>query len=139
MVRSFSTYWFASLVLALMMLLASISASIAQGAGAERFDGEWKFNLRMRGGNVQCDGVEWKNSTATGGKIVGQLYHGQVGAIPLTGTVSPTGQISIQAFNSFVNGSASGQVEGNTASGKFDAQVDIENCRGTWTATRLEK
>lgn len=117
--------------------LAFREAPAGQGLSLNRFDGRWKFKLRMRGGNVQCDGVEWKNSTVSSGKIVGELYHGQVGSIPLTGTVSPTGQVAIEAYNGFVTGSASGQVDGDTASGKFDARVDIENCRGNWTAARI--
>jgi len=138
MVRIVNTCLLVWLIVA-FIALPTLSVSHAQSTGVDRFDGEWKFKLRMRGGNVQCDGVEWKSSTVSGGKIVGELYHGQVGSIPLTGTVSSTGQISITAYNGFVNGSASGQVVGDTASGKFDARIDIENCRGNWTAARIEE
>ncbi len=119
--------------------IAFRAAPEGQSLALDRFDGTWKFKLRMRGGNIQCDGVEWKNSTVSNGKVKGELYHGQVGSIPVSGTISPTGLVSIQAANGFVNGKADGQVEGDKASGKFDATVDIENCRGTWTAARVEK
>lgn len=102
-----------------------------------RFDGEWKFKLRMRGGNVQCDGVQWRNSRVEDGKITGELFHPAVGSVALNGSVSPTGEIKVQGENGFVIGNGTGQVDGDNASGKFDATVDIEFCSGTWTAQKL--
>jgi len=67
------------------------------------------------------------------------LFHGLVGIIPIFGTVSPTGEIKVQGENAYVIGTGTGQVDGETASGKFDATVDIETCRGKWTAKRINK
>lgn len=117
--------------------LAFRAAPAGQSLDLARFDGEWKFKLRMRGGNIQCDGVEWKNSTVENGKITGALFHGLVGTIPLKGTVSPTGDIDITGNNGFVYGKGTGKVDGDKASGEFDATVDIEFCKGTWTASRI--
>lgn len=117
--------------------IAFRAAPAGQTLSLNRFDGEWKFKLRMRGGNVQCDGVVWKNSVVKDGRIKGELYHGAVGSIPLDGTVSPTGEVKIQGSNGFVIGTGTGQAEDDKASGKFDATVDIEQCRGTWTAARI--
>ena len=78
MVRIVNTCLFVLLIVALIAL-PTLSVSHAQSTGVDRFDGEWNFKLRMRGGNVQCDGVEWRSYTVSGGKIVGEFYHGQVG------------------------------------------------------------
>ncbi len=119
--------------------LAFRAAPAGQSLALDRFDGKWKFKLRMRGGNGQCDGVQWRNSNVVQGKITGELFHGLVGVIPITGTVSPTGEIKVQGENAYVIGTGTGQVDGETAAGKFDATVDIETCRGKWTAKRINK
>jgi len=119
--------------------LAFRAAPAGQSLALDRFDGKWKFKLRMRGGNGQCDGVQWRNSDVVQGKITGELFHGLVGIIPIFGTVSPTGEIKVQGENAYVIGTGTGQVDGETASGKFDATVDIETCRGKCTAKRINK
>jgi hypothetical protein len=119
--------------------IAFRAAPAGQSLALERFDGEYKFKLRMRGGNGQCAGVQWRNSEVKQGKITGELFHGLAGIIPISGTISPTGEIKVQGENAYVIGTGTGQVEGETASGKFEASVDIEFCRGTWTAKRLDK
>ena len=53
--------------------------------------------------------------------------------------MSPTGEIKVQGESAYVIGTGTGQVDGETASGKFDATVDIETCRGKWTAKRINE
>ena len=80
-----------------------------------------------------------RNPDVSQGKIEGELFHALVGSIPIAGAVSPTGEIRLQGENAYVIGTGNGQVEGEEASGKFDATIESEKCRGTWTAKRLNK
>jgi hypothetical protein len=61
-----------------------------------RYYGEYKFKLRMRGGNGQCAGVLWRISKVSQRKIIGELFHRLAEIILITGTVSPTGRSGLE-------------------------------------------
>jgi hypothetical protein len=119
---------------ALAVACVSTSISATRSAIAASFDGDWSVLVQT---TDHCGISQWRVVI-----IGGQVYHPNlvfVGGYPtaLSGRVSPSGRIVINAVAGPRFASGTGRLGIRQGSGRWAGRGPSGTCAGIWTATRL--
>jgi len=111
---------------ALVAAVAIAAASVSSHAAAPRYDGMWSVSIVTEKGD--CDrGYRYPIRIANG-----TLVNGGSDPFTISGTVAPSGAITVTVSHGGKSASGSGRLAGDTGEGRWTGG----SCSGSWTAER---
>ncbi len=108
-------------ILLAFSIYAGLSTAVLASSQAP-FDGTWNVTVHTKAGS--CDPTASYTVTVAEGKVSGPAN--------VSGTVHPSGNVRVSIGPAY----ATGELEGNTGSGRWNAASGGAPCSGVWQASK---
>lgn len=111
-------------------LIAAAASSDANAQKQNPFDGPWSVNISVTRGD--CSSNSLYGVVIRGGRV----YYAGGANVAVSGSVSPSGAVSVRVSSGGQSASGSGRLRGNSGGGSWSGQGNNGRCSGSWSASR---
>jgi hypothetical protein len=115
---------------AVLSVVAIAGVSDANAQKANPFDGPWSVNIAVTRGD--CSSNSLYGVVIRGGRV----YYAGGANVAVSGSVSPSGAVSVRVSSGGQSASGSGKLSGNSGGGSWSGQGERGRCSGRWSASR---